>query len=371
MPRAATVAVPALGLCLLAPKAFVPSGQAPSITEPPALRGGSAAAAPRDAPEAASAAVGGSALLGLGAATVLGAAAAARRKARTPLRAEPVTTAAAAAAAKAAGAAKAAAAAKGAAKTAGAVAGSGTAGSLKKTADENADDEELANMELNVMDRGTPKYEAIKAAKAKRKEKDWEVRTARNPDGTFGNPDDAYRGKADLYDPLMSLSERFLQESGNEFNPAFQIGVTEPLGYFDPLGFCKKGDEATFRNLRTAEIKHGRVAMMAALGAVVQHYVKFPGFGDVPAGLAAANSPPGSYGFIALFLAAGALELGVWTEKDGAAPGDFGDPLGLNQYNEDMRNRELNNGRAAMFAAIGIIAAELYTGKDAIEQLGL
>ena len=33
--------------------------------------------------------------------------------------------------------------------------------------------------------------------------------------------------------------------------------------------------------------------------------------------------------------------------------------------------REINNGRFAMFAAIGIIAAELYTGKDAIEQFGL
>ena len=38
---------------------------------------------------------------------------------------------------------------------------------------------------------------------------------------------------------------------------------------------------------------------------------------------------------------------------------------------EDMRNRELNNGRFAMFAIVGIIAAEGATGKDAIEQLGL
>ena len=50
------------------------------------------------------------------------------------------------------------------------------------------------------------------------------------------------------------------------------------------------------------------------------------------------------------------------------------------------KEREINNGRLvqcnhsfccllrsrfAMFAAIGIIAAELYTGKDAIEQFGL
>merc|ERR1719198_1529495 len=154
------------------------------------------------------------------------------------------------------------------------------------------------------------------------------------------------------------------------FDPAMQVGAMAPLGFFDPLGFSKKGDESGFRNLRAAEIKHGRVAMMAALGAVVQHYVKFPGFESVPTGLAASISPPGSYGFVALFTVAGILELSVWTEDGSKEPGNFGDPVGFNMYSEDMRNKELNNGRAAMFAAIGIIAAELLTGKDGVEQLG-
>jgi len=171
-------------------------------------------------------------------------------------------------------------------------------------------------------------------------------------------------------DDNKSGKSGFVGGAGAAFDPALQIGVTEPLGYFDPLGFCKKGDEKGFRKFRTAEIKHGRAAMMAAVGAVVQHYVKFPGFEGVPSGLGAVNTPPGSYGFIVLFAIAGALELGPWSEKDDRAPGDFGDPVGLNQYTEEMRNRELNNGRAAMFAAIGIIVAELYTGKDAIQQLG-
>merc|ERR1719291_828642 len=110
---------------------------------------------------------------------------------------------------------------------------------------------------------------------------------------------------------------------------------------------------------------------MAAFGGVVQHYVQFPGFKDVPTGLSAVNTPPGSYGAIALFAAAGALELGVWTESPNKEPGNFGDPVGLNQYTEEMRAREINNGRFAMFAAFGIISAELLTGKDAVEQLGL
>ncbi|CAE7777904.1 FCPE [Symbiodinium sp. CCMP2456] len=155
------------------------------------------------------------------------------------------------------------------------------------------------------------------------------------------------------------------------FDPANEVGVTEPFGYFDPAGFCKKGDKAGFRNLRAAEIKHGRVAMMAAVGAVFQHYVKFPGFESVPAGLGAVEVAPGTYGFAALFAIAGLLELGAWTEDPSKEPGNFGDPAGLNQYTLEMRNRELNNGRMAMFAAIGIIAANVYTGKDAIEQFGL
>jgi hypothetical protein len=154
------------------------------------------------------------------------------------------------------------------------------------------------------------------------------------------------------------------------FDPAAQIGATDPFGFFDPAGFSKKGDEAGFRNLRAAEIKHARAAMMAALGAVVQHYVKFPGFESVPSGLSAALTAPGSYGFVALFAVAGILELSAWTESDDKEPGNFGDPAGLGQYTTDMRNRELNNGRFAMFAAMGIIAGEIVTGKDAIEQFG-
>merc|ERR1712127_674134 len=96
-----------------------------------------------------------------------------------------------------------------------------------------------------------------------------------------------------------------------------------------------------------------------------------PGFETVPSGLAAVTSAPGSYGMIALFLVAGALELGVWTEGSEKEPGNFGDPLGLGQYDEEMRARELNNGRFAMFATIDIISAELLPGKDAIEQFGL
>ena len=51
-------------------------------------------------------------------------------------------------------------------------------------------------------------------------------------------------------------------------------GITGPLGFFDPLGYCSAGgdDERTegkIRFYREVEVKHARVAMLAALGFLV------------------------------------------------------------------------------------------------------
>ena len=47
------------------------------------------------------------------------------------------------------------------------------------------------------------------------------------------------------------------------FSAETQIGAMEPLGYFDPLDLCK--DEATFKDFRAKEIKHGRLGGGVAL----------------------------------------------------------------------------------------------------------
>jgi len=163
------------------------------------------------------------------------------------------------------------------------------------------------------------------------------------------------------------------------FDPAAQVGVTEPLGFFDPLGFCPAGDPGNYRNLRAAELKHGRVAMMATVGFVAQHFFRIPGFEEAPPGIKAIepiasesgmNIVPSVYGFWFVVAVASIFEYSLWRQDINREPGDFGDPLGLGMYDEGMRNRELNNGRFAMFAAVGIIAAELATGRDAIQQFG-
>merc|ERR1719401_3289815 len=109
---------------------------------------------------------------------------------------------------------------------------------------------------------------------------------------------------------------------------------------------------------------------MASVGLLVQHFVRLPGFDRAPASLGAVNSLEGVGGIVALLLpAAGVLEL-AWRQEANREPGNFGDPFGVKMYNEDMRTKEISNGRFAMICVAGILAAELATGKDAIQQLG-
>lgn len=42
-----------------------------------------------------------------------------------------------------------------------------------------------------------------------------------------------------------------------------EIGVQKPLGFWDPLGLLDDADDAEFKKLRSAEIKHGRLAMVS------------------------------------------------------------------------------------------------------------
>mmetsp|Transcript_70092 Transcript_70092/g.193909 ORF Transcript_70092/g.193909 Transcript_70092/m.193909 type:complete len:333 (-) Transcript_70092:74-1072(-) len=164
------------------------------------------------------------------------------------------------------------------------------------------------------------------------------------------------------------------------FQPSEQLGATDPLGFFDPLSFSKVGDKECFRRYRELELKHGRVAMLASAGAVAQCLFKIPGFEEVPDGMGALITPPGTYGFLALLLVTGALEIylqknpvkeeyslnldvGEQSNRRSFFVGD--DFLAIDYFHEC----ELNNGRFAMITALGIIAAELASGMNAVKQL--
>jgi hypothetical protein len=158
-------------------------------------------------------------------------------------------------------------------------------------------------------------------------------------------------------------------------------GSIAPFGEFDPLGFAKDASVEDIKRLREAEITHGRVGMIAALGFLVGENFH-PLWGGVISG--PANSHLAQIQNVAPFFivgltgAIGAVELtrastgwvnpteAAWTLQDDYYPGDIGfDPLGLKPTDPEeyatMQTKELNNGRLGMLAAAGMIAQELVT----------
>ena len=158
-------------------------------------------------------------------------------------------------------------------------------------------------------------------------------------------------------------------------------GITGPLGFFDPLGYCE-GDDVTagkVRFFREAELKHGRVAMLASLGFLVgeQFHPLFGGNIDVPSYVAFQETPL-QPSFFPVVLSLAVFEIfsifsfdtpkdGLWSIKADHKAGDFGfDPLGLKPTDPaellEMQNKELNNGRLAMLAIAGMVGQELASG---------
>merc|ERR1712037_824375 len=91
-----------------------------------------------------------------------------------------------------------------------------------------------------------------------------------------------------------------------------ELGVQEPVGFWDPLGLAADGDTATFMRRRETEIKHGRVCMLATMGYITPELTgKFPGmlspsqgltFDSIPNGLGAISKVPGlGWGQIVLY----------------------------------------------------------------------
>lgn len=147
-------------------------------------------------------------------------------------------------------------------------------------------------------------------------------------------------------------------------------GMVGDVG-FDPLGFS---DYIDVRFLREAELKNGRVAMLAVLGFIVQEFVRLPGeLYSEPNGVKAFFQV-GPQPLIQIFLFCGVLEFVGHKGKltimdmftDGREPGNFGfDPLKLGadpSKRERLALSELKNGRLAMIAIGGLIHHALLTG---------
>jgi len=70
-----------------------------------------------------------------------------------------------------------------------------------------------------------------------------------------------------------------LLEEGEEEYKGFgeELGIMEPIGFWDPLACCDVNDVATFKRRRSVELKNGRVAMLAFIGYIVPEIFRWPG----------------------------------------------------------------------------------------------
>merc|ERR1719197_2339029 len=158
-----------------------------------------------------------------------------------------------------------------------------------------------------------------------------------------------------------------------EYKASLLAGVTAPMDYFDPIGFSTTVTPGKLLFYREVELKHGRVAMLAALGILVgeSFHPLFGGDIDVPAYIAFQQTPlenfwPAVVTAIAIpevfsvFTFQDPSKKGseMWAMKEDHEPGNLGfDPLGLKPNDpaefKAMQTKELNNGRLAMIAAAG------------------
>uniref|UniRef100_A0A7S1GR61 Plastid light harvesting protein n=1 Tax=Cyclophora tenuis TaxID=216820 RepID=A0A7S1GR61_CYCTE len=158
-----------------------------------------------------------------------------------------------------------------------------------------------------------------------------------------------------------------------------ELGVTEPLGVYDPLGWLESQPES-FERRRAVERKHGRVAMAAIVGNIVHNnHIVFDGylspsndlkFSDVPTGVSGIFTVPAEG--LAQILAFFALVELAWmpaSKYDGDyGVGYFGSNISDPEEKATKLNVELNNGRAAMLGIFGNMVAECSTGETMYEQ---
>jgi hypothetical protein len=189
---------------------------------------------------------------------------------------------------------------------------------------------------------------------------------------------------------------------GNRASDILKAGQVAPLGFWDPWGLSTVATEGRLLFYREAEIKHGRVCMLAVLGMLVTESGFHPLFGggidvasvkvfeqmDLAAFWPAAfvqfmfaafweekrtafggNGKPVIEGKAFGGLNPAGMDVAeVFSAKGGRIPGDVGfDPLGLKPKKEadllELQNKEILNGRLAMIAAAGIVSQELVTGQ--------
>ena len=157
-------------------------------------------------------------------------------------------------------------------------------------------------------------------------------------------------------------------------------GSTAPIKNFDPLGYAQVGSPETFNWFRASELKHGRVAMLATTGYLVQAAgFHLPGMlsqdvsfeslsGMNPIDQWAAVSDAGKWQIIGTIFIA---EIFAETEKphylNGGKTAELIFPkVDTSGVSEEVMNtkksRELNNGRLAVIAIMSFLSEHAIPG---------
>lgn len=200
----------------------------------------------------------------------------------------------------------------------------------------------------------------------------------------------------EVLDPLRLYRDQSLVSDGVEMSaslpfvarPALLDGTLPGDRGFDPFNFASDGNALLWQ--RKAEIKHARLAMLAAVGWPIAELLHKPiadafdaptllASGDrVPSvlndGLAHAGSP---LFWIAAIAAAAALEFSETAEENFSVrldPGDMGfDPLNLGGRTDAerhyMQEAELFNGRLGMLAITGFAIQEWFLNSAVVDQI--
>ena len=153
------------------------------------------------------------------------------------------------------------------------------------------------------------------------------------------------------------------------------------IGAQDPINLLRRRSPEQTKYFQESELKHGRVAMLAAAGffAAEKFHPLFGGSIDQPSLVAFQASPLQTW-WIVVSLAIGVIEVtsgsigsfkkpadGLFELKESHVIGDLGfDPLGLMPKGaaeaKEMKTKEIMNGRLAMIAIAGMVAQEYYVG---------
>ncbi len=151
------------------------------------------------------------------------------------------------------------------------------------------------------------------------------------------------------------------------------VGSTQPIPNFDPLNILDKKSENKIKFTREAELMHGRSAMMATFVIpLLEQMDKDDSILGINylSSLDAYHQAPFWLGMVSFeLLRMGRGWVNPFTEnktfylKQNYQPGNLGN-YNMSTISDELLNKELNNGRLAMIAFMGILAQELVTGQN-------